>query len=126
MPSCLLHNNVKIRIYKTIIFVVVLYGYKTSRALKEHKQRVSDKQNTQVNIVAEEGLSCRRLEKTGGFIICILRLPVMQSSQFLSLHLSASKSLLKFEFKPVLFRDGKRNQVSCPRKTGRKYINLVL
>jgi hypothetical protein len=42
LPSCLLSNNIKIRIYKTTILPFIWYGYETlSLTLKEeHKLRV--------------------------------------------------------------------------------------
>jgi hypothetical protein len=42
LPSCLLSRNVKIKIYKTIILPVILYGWET-RSLtlrEEHRLRV--------------------------------------------------------------------------------------
>jgi hypothetical protein len=63
LSSRLLSKNVKVRIYKTIILSVVLYGYETlSLTVKqEHKLRVFE------NRVLREKFGPKRVEVTGGW-----------------------------------------------------------
>ena len=63
MSSRFLSKNLTIKIYKTIIFPVVLYGYKTwSLTLREERrQRVFEKQDHEANIWRQENEEWRRL-----------------------------------------------------------------
>jgi hypothetical protein len=63
LPSCLLCKNVKIRIYKTIILLEVLYGCETwSLTLREgHRLRVFE------NRVLRRIFGPKRVEMTGGW-----------------------------------------------------------
>jgi hypothetical protein len=76
LSSRLLSKNIKIRICKTVILPVVLYGYETwSLTLREeHKLRVLE------NRVLRRIFGSKRHEVTGGenyvtksFVICTLR-----------------------------------------------------
>jgi hypothetical protein len=63
LSSHLLSNNVKVRIYKTIILLVVLYGCEIwcLTVREEHKLRVFE--NGVENIWTKEGWSDGRVEK---------------------------------------------------------------
>jgi hypothetical protein len=65
LSSCLLLQNVKVRIYKTIILPVVLYGCEIwFLTLKEkHKLKVFEN-GVEENIWTKEGWSDGRIEKT--------------------------------------------------------------
>jgi hypothetical protein len=65
LSSCLLSKYVKVRIYKTMILPVILYGCETwSLTLREeHKLRVFEN-GAEENIWAEEGWIDGRVEKT--------------------------------------------------------------
>jgi hypothetical protein len=66
LSSRLLSKNIKIRIYKTIILSVVLYGCEASSLTikEEHRLRVLVEQGAEENIWAEERRSDGRLERT--------------------------------------------------------------
>jgi hypothetical protein len=67
LSFCLLSKNVKIRLYKTIIFPVVLYGCETwSLTLREeHRLRVFENRVLKkMDIWTEKGCADRRVEKT--------------------------------------------------------------
>jgi hypothetical protein len=64
LSSHLLYRNVKIKIYKTVILPVVLYGCKAWSLMlrKEHRLRVFENRVLWRIFLLEEGLSDRRLD----------------------------------------------------------------
>jgi hypothetical protein len=64
LSSRLLSNDIKIRIYKTIILPVVLYGCETwSLTLREEHRQIVFEQGAEENIWAEERRSDGRFEE---------------------------------------------------------------